>query len=42
MSTMDSNVLSYTYTGSDDILLKDYLKSVGVSKNLLTKLKRQH
>ena len=38
---MDSNVLSYTYTGSDDILLKDYLKSVGVSKNLLTKLKRQ-
>ena len=39
---MDSNVLSYTYTGSDDILLKDYLKSVGVSKNLLTKLKRQH
>lgn len=41
MSTMDSNVLSYTYTGSDDILLKDYLKSVGVSKNLLTKLKRQ-
>ncbi len=39
---MDSNILSYTYTGSDDILLKDYLKSVGVSKNLLTKLKRQH
>lgn len=38
---MDSNILSYTYTGSDDILLKDYLKSVGVSKNLLTKLKRQ-
>ena len=41
MSTMDSNILSYTYTGSEDILLKDYLKSVGISKNLLTKLKRQ-
>lgn len=38
---MDSNILSYTYTGSEDILLKDYLKSVGISKNLLTKLKRQ-
>lgn len=41
MSTMDSNILSYTYTGSEDILLKDYLKGVGISKNLLTKLKRQ-
>jgi 23S rRNA pseudouridine1911/1915/1917 synthase len=32
----------YTYYGSTPILLKDFLKSVGVSKNLLTKLKREY
>lgn len=33
---------SYTYNGSIPILLKDFLKSVGISKKLLTKLKREY
>ena len=32
----------YTYTGDTPILLKDFLKSVGISKKLLTKLKREY
>lgn len=33
---------SYTYNGDIPILLKDFLKSVGISKRLLTKLKREY
>lgn len=39
---MTMNKTSYTYNGNNPIPLKDFLKSVGISKNLLTKLKRQH
>lgn len=33
---------SYTYNGDTTILLRDFLKSIGVSKRLLTKLKREY
>lgn len=33
---------TYTHTGDNPLLLKDFLKSVGISKKLLTKLKRQY
>lgn len=36
------NKQSYTYNGDIPILLKDFLKSIGVSKKLLSKLKRQY
>lgn len=36
------NKQSYTYIGDTPILLKDFLKSIGVSKRLLTRLKREY
>lgn len=33
---------SYTYSGDSPMLLKDFLKSCGISKKLLSKLKREH
>lgn len=33
---------SYVYEGENPIVLKDFLKSVGISKNLLTKLKHEY
>jgi 23S rRNA pseudouridine1911/1915/1917 synthase len=36
-----SHKQTYTYSGNTPIILKDFFKTVGISKKLLTKLKRQ-